>query len=201
MQLTVQGKQIDVGDALRTHVSDKLEDINSKYFNHASFATVTFSKEGHGHPLIKAHISIKVGKNIMVIADDQNNDPYNAFDSAADKVAKQLRRYKKKLRDHHQRQVQTPESEILKARDYTLAIEPEENDEQDNEEAGSDEPLIIAEMTKDIEKLAVSDAVMRLDLSGENALVFRNAKNDGLNVVYRRSDGNIGWIDPNGENK
>lgn len=194
MQVTVQGKQIDVGDALRSHVIDKIEELNGKYFNHANFATVTFSKEGHGNPLIKSHISINVGKNIMVIADDQNNDPYNAFDSAADKVAKQMRRYKKKLRDHHQRKEQTPEEEILKARDYILASEA--SNSNDEAEESADEPLVIAEMTTDIETLTVSEAVMRMDLSGENAMMFRNQKSDGLNVIYRRSDGNIGWIDP-----
>lgn len=195
MQVTVQGKQIDVGDALRTHVIDKIEELNGKYFNHANFATVTFSKEGHGNPLIKSHISINVGKNILVIADDQNNDPYNAFDSAADKVAKQMRRYKKKLRDHHQRKEQSPEEEEIRARDYVLASQLDVNDDAEEIEI-PDEPLVIAEMTTNIETMTVSDAVMRLDLSGENAIMFRNSKNDGINVVYRRQDGNIGWIDP-----
>ena len=197
MQLTVQGKQMDVGDALRTHVGDKLEDINNKYFNHACYATVTFSKEGHGNQEIRANISIRVGKNILVIADDQNNDPYVAFDSAAEKVSKQLRRYKKKLRDHHQRIEQSPEAEILKARDYTLAMDPEPAEDQDNEDVPTgDDPLIIAEMTMDIQTMTVSDAVMRMDLAGQTALLFRNPKHNGLNMVYRRNDGNIGWIDP-----
>ena len=83
MELNVHGKQIDVGAALRTHVEDKLEDLNEKYFNHATFATVTFSKEGHGKPRIKTHISVQLGKNIMVAADSTDPDPYAAFEGAA----------------------------------------------------------------------------------------------------------------------
>ena len=197
MQLTVQGKQMDLGDALRTHITEKLEDINAKYFNHATDATVTLSKEGHGHGTIKAHISIRIGKDIMVMADDIAGDPYGAFDSAAEKVAKQMRRYKKRLRDHHERLEKTPESEIVRARDYTLAAEPEAQETEDHEEHGKD-PVVIAEITTDIQTMSVSEAVMRLDLSGQNALLFHNASHNGLNMVYRRPDGNIGWIDPEG---
>ncbi len=201
MELNVHGKQIDVGDALRTHVEDKLEDLNEKYLNHAAFATVTFSREGHGKPATKTHISIQLGKNIMVVADATEHDPYASFEAAAEKVGKQMRRYKKKLRDHHERQDHTPEGEILKARDYVLAAAPEQDDEPISEERDipkGDDPVVIAEMTKDIETMSVSDAVMRLDLSGENALLFHNASNGELNMIYRRTDGNIGWVDPQG---
>lgn len=193
MQLTVQGKQMDVGDALRTHVTERLEDINSKYFNHATDATVTFAKEGHGHGKVRASIHIRVGKNIMVIADNTEADPYVAFDTTAEKVAKQLRRYKKKLRDHHTRNTQLPETDFMRATDYTLADTTTDHD--DDIETG-DEPVVVAEMATDIQTMSVSDAVMRMDLSGQPALLFRNAKHKGLNMVYRRADGNIGWIDP-----
>lgn len=201
MELNVHGKQIDVGDALRTHVEDKLEDLNEKYFNHATFATVTFSKEGHGKPRTKTHISVQIGKNIMVVADSTDPDPYAAFDAAAEKVGKQMRRYKRKLRDHHERLEGTPEAEIIKARDYVLAAIPEQNDDPVSEEREipeGEDPAVIAEMTTDIQTMSVSDAVMRLDLSGESALLFRNASHNGLNMVYKRSDGNIGWVDPDG---
>lgn len=194
MQLTVQGKQMDVGDALRTHVANKIEEINSKYFNRATFATVTFSKEGHGHGQTNAHIQIRVGKNIMVLAESLAGDPYGAFDTAAEKVAKQLRRYKRRLRDHHDRIEDTPENEILKARYFTLASESDEKEEQ--KESQGDDPLIIAEISTEIQTMSVSDAVMRMDLAGQTALLFRNAKHNGLNMVYRRPDGNIGWVDP-----
>ncbi len=202
MELTVQGKQVDVGDALRGHVTGKLEDIDQKYFNHATAVTVTFSKEGHGHGVFRVHISYLVGKNITINTEGEAGDPYGAFDTAAEKAAKRLRRNKKRLRDHHARSNKTPEAEILKGRDYTLAVE-QETPEQDNEDDGvphGDDPVVIAEMSTDIETLSVSDAVMRLDLSGQSALLFRNASHEGLNMVYRRPDDNIGWLDPEGNN-
>ncbi len=196
MELNVHGKQMDIGDSLRTHVEDKLEDLNQKYFNHATYATVTFSREGHGKPQTKVHISFQIGKSIMVVADATDNDPYASFEAAASKVGKQMRRYKRKLRDHHDRLEQTPEGEIMKARDYVLAAAPEQDDEPEDEAVGGDEPAVIAEMSKSIETMSVSEAVMRLDLSGESALMFRNATHNGLSMVYKRSDGNIGWVDP-----
>jgi ribosomal subunit interface protein len=191
MQLTVQGKQMDVGDALREHITEKLGDVNHKYFNHATDATVTMSKEGHSHAMIRAHIHIRVGKNIMVIADAVENDPYAAFDGAAERVAKQLRRYKKRLRDHHH-YIEGSAAKDITVRDYVLAHDPEiEEDEEPKHE-----PVIVAEMSKDIQMMSVSDAVMRMNLAGETVMLFRNAKHGGVNVVYKRSDGNIGWVDP-----
>ncbi|HEU4838470.1 MAG TPA: ribosome-associated translation inhibitor RaiA [Micavibrio sp.] len=189
MQLTVQGKQMDLGDALKSHVSEKLEDINAKYFNRAIDATVTFSPEGQA--FTKTLISIRVGKDIMVISDATEIDPYIAFDQAADKVAKQLRRYKRRLRDHHQKMDEAPADQTVQALDYTLSSE-QDNDEQTDH-------LVIAEMATNIVTMTASDAAMRLELSGNNALMFRNASHGGLNVVYKRCDGNIGWIDPDGK--
>jgi ribosomal subunit interface protein len=194
MELAVHGKQMDVGDSLRGHVQTKLEDISAKYFNHTTYATVTFSREGHGHQLTRANIIIKVGKNMLVVADGKEADPRMAFDSAADKAAKQLRRYKRRLRDHHERTEREPEVEFYKARDYTLATD------QDNEqEVAEDTPVVIAEMDTHIQTMTVSDAVMRLDLSGQPALLFSNASHGRINMVYRREDGNIGWVDPENE--
>lgn len=201
MELTVHGQQIDVGDALRTHVEGRLEDINSKYFDRAAYATVTFSREGHGHKKTKTHIQIQVGKNLMVMSDAVELDPYASFESAAGKAAKQLRRYKRKLRDHHERMEQTPESEILKARDYILAAAPEQDDQphdeyQETDVPQGDDPVIIAELTTEIQTMSVSDAVMLMELSSDTPIMFRNAANNELNMVYRRNDGNVGWIDP-----
>ena len=193
MELSVHGKQIDVGDALRGHVEGKLEDLNQKYFNHATFATVTFSREGHGKPLTRAHISVQIGKNIMVVADAVETDPYVSFENAAEKIGKQMRRYKRRLRDHHERLEQTPEGEIAKARDYVLAAASEQDTAQPEKE---EDHVVIAEMTTSIDTMSVSEAVMRLDLSGQNALLFYNAGNQKINMVYRRADGNVGWVDP-----
>ncbi len=198
MQLTVQGKQIDVGDALRTHVQEKLDDINAKYFNRAIDANVHFNREGQG--FFRAHIAIRVGKNIQIMGEAIENDIYLAFDVAAAKVAKQLRRYKNRLRSHHRRIEETPETEIMKAQAYVLAMGQDEDRENDSSAADTEThtPLIIAEMTSEsqIETLSVSEAVMRMDLAHQTFFLFRNAKHGGLNVVYRRDDGNIGWVDP-----
>lgn len=196
MELAVHGKQMDVGDALRTHVADKLEDINSKYFNRAIDTNVTFSPEGHA--FTRTHISLRVGKDILVTATSTEGDAYASFDSAANKVASQLRRYKHRLRDHHERIEQTPETEMIKARDYVLAVKELDGEAEEPEEdvpQGKD-PVIVAEQPMHIQKMSIADAVMRLDLAGQTALLFRNPKNNALNMVYRRADGNIGWIEP-----
>ena len=191
MQLTITGKQMNLGDALRTHISDKLEDINHKYFNRAIEAIVTLSPEAHA--FTKTHISIRVGKDIMVMSDATEPDPYVSFDSAANKVAKQLRRYKKRLRDHHERLEKDEEERLITAQNYVLSSE----EEAEAHEEASD-PTVIAEMTTNIQTLSVSEAVMRLDLSGDSALLFHNAQHGGLNMIHRRPDGNIGWVDPDG---
>ena len=197
MELAIHGKQMDVGDALRTHVTTKLSEINAKYFNRAIDVSVTFSPEGHG--FVKAQASLRVGRDIMVSANSTAETAYLAFDETAVRLAKQLRRYKHKLRDHHARMDVTPESEQLKARDYILAIQEldgaSDNTPEDDIEKGED-PVIVAEMPTNILKLSVSDAVMRLDLSGDAAMLFRNPKTNHLNMIYRRADGNIGWVDP-----
>ncbi len=200
MEMTVQGKQIDVGDALREHVTGKLSDIDQKYFNHTTHATVTFSPEGHGHKMFKVHIAFNVGKNIQVVTEATEADPYAAFDHASEKAAKRLRRYKRRLRDHHNRSEKTPEEEMMKAKMYTLAQEAyEEAVEQDNHEEAPSDPAIIAEIQTNIEVLSVSEAVMRMELADLNALMFREVKSNKLSMVYLRKDGNVGWIEPNGQ--
>lgn len=193
MQLTVQGKQINLGNALKEHITDKMEDMNNKYFNHATFAAVTLSREGHGHGLVRAHITMRVGKDIVVMADAVEGEAYLSFDVAAAKISKQLRRYKNRLRDHHDRLEKVPAADILHVRDAVIG---DEHFGDQGVPHGKD-PVIIAEMTAAIMTMSVSEAVMRMDLSGQPALLFRNARNGGeLNMVYRRSDGNVGWVDP-----
>ena len=199
MELTINGKHLDIGDALRDHIQGKLEDINEKYFNHGVAATVTVGKESNA--FFKTHISLQGGKNILVQATAQDTDPYASFDKSAEKIAKQLRRYKTRLRDHHERLEQTPETEMLKANDYTLVSELFEHMEDheavnDDERAVPKEPTIVAELSTSIQTMTVSEAVMRMDLSGESAIMFVNSKTDTLNMVYKRADGNIGWVDP-----
>jgi len=198
MQLTIQGKQIDLGAAIKEHISDRIEDLNQKYFNHTTFATVTMSREGHGHGLVRAYITMRVGKDIIVMAEAQEGEAYMAFDVAAAKIAKQLRRYKNRLRDHHDRMEKTPAADIMHVRDAVI----EDENFNDDAAAGGKDPVIVAEMTASIYTLSVSEAVMRMDFSSQPALLFRNASNNELNMVYRRTDGNVGWVDPsvNGAN-
>jgi ribosomal subunit interface protein len=198
MQLTIQGQQIDVGESLRGHVTDKIESVNEKYFNRAMDAKIIFSKETNH--LFKTHISLRMGKDIAVEASAQEHDIYQCFDSANDKIAKQLRRYKRRLRDHHDRMEDSVEAELMKARSYVLS-EMASEAEEENETTDQQDPTVVAEMVTNIQTMTVSEAVMRMDLADQGAVMFRNPNHDGLNMVYRRSDGNIGWVDPQGFSK
>tara|TARA_Y100001001_G_C8011727_1_gene309966 strand:+ start:867 stop:1466 length:600 start_codon:yes stop_codon:yes gene_type:complete len=196
MQYNIKGHHLDLGDALKTHIQDKLDQINEKYFNRGIEANVTLTKDGGS--TYKTHISMKGGKDIVIQADSSAHDPYGAFEDAAEKVAKQLRRYKRRLRDHHEKMDVNAALEHLAATDYVISSQDTPaNDTNDDESLeGGDEAAIIAETAAQIQTLSVSDAVMRMELSGANALMFKNAQNKKLNMVYRRQDGNVGWLDP-----
>jgi ribosomal subunit interface protein len=190
MQLSVKGKQLNVGDALRTHVSDSLSRILGKYFGDAIEVSVTISRDGH---MYRAVVMAHVGRGIQVQAQGSAEEPYPAFDTAAEHLAKRLRRYKSRLRDHHKDS--GPKAETLLAQQYILAGDDEEEAAED---VGQGQPAVVAEMTTEIPSLTVSEAVMRMDLADQPALMFRNSSHSGLNMIYRRTDGNIGWIDPRG---
>ncbi len=190
MQLSVKGQQLNVGDALRTHVSESLSRILGKYFGDAIEVGVTFSREGH---LFRAVVSAHVGRGIQLQAQGEADEPYPAFDAAAERLAKRLRRYKDRLRDHRKKAGPAPKS--LPARQYILAGDVEEQGAEDEIDG---RPAVVAEMATEIPSLTVSEAVMRMDLADLPALMFRNSSHDGLNMIYRRADGNIGWIDPRG---
>ena len=197
MQLSVKGKQIDVGDALRQHVEEALNAIVEKYFERAIEAHVVFSREAH---LLRCDISVHVHRDMVVQGQGTAGDAYAAFDSAADRIAKRIRRHKRRLVDHHGRvRDGTPDSVLadsVSARSYVLAAEPETDDAADHQDGAGDQPVIVAEMTCEIPTLTVGEAVMRMDLADVPSFIFRNRAHGGLNVVYRRSDGNIGWVDP-----
>lgn len=176
-----------MGDALRDHIEDAIENTTEKYFSDAIDATVVLSRESFR---IRAAISMHVGRGIHVRAHEEADDAYAAFDVALAHLAKRLRRNKRRLRDHHNRDTQvTPAS----TPEYVIAPQSEDDDAAAN--PATDNPIIIAENQTVIEDLTVSEAVMRLDLADAPAFVFRNSKHGGLGVVYRRDDGNIGWID------
>lgn len=187
MQLSVKGRQLDIGDALRAHIEESLPIAIEKYFDNPTDAQVALAKEGKQ---FRADVTVHVGKGIHVQGHASSEDAYAAFDIATAHIAKRLRRYKRRLRDHHRgRNEQASE---FRAQQYVL--EPEQANVDDTTQ--SDQPVIIAEIETKIESLTVSEAVMRMDLSNEPALMFRNSANGAINLVYVRSDGNIGWIDP-----
>jgi ribosomal subunit interface protein len=191
MHVQVSGKQIDIGDALRGHVTQRLDELVAKFFDRAIDATVVFSRDGH---LLQADCLVHTGVGIPVQSSGAATDIYASFDQAADRLESRLRKYKRRIRNHHARRKAEPAGETAgeAARSYVLAAEPEES----GEEAADTAPVIVAETTTRIDTLTVSEAVMRLDLADVPALMFRNSAHGGLNIVYRRRDGNIGWIDP-----
>lgn len=199
MQVTVTGRQLDVGDALRGHVEAGLEQTVAKYFDKPMEAAVKFSRAG---ALFHADIQVHVGRGILLHGSGEADDPYVAFNEASERVAKRLRRHKRRLRDHHNDQARALEVEV--AQKYILAASDDadgetDDDGQDQDSAsGAEEPAVIAELETDVPSLTVGDAVMRLDLGGLPALLFRNPAHGGLNMIYRRPDGNIGWVDPRG---
>jgi ribosomal subunit interface protein len=194
MQLTVTGKQVDVGDALRGHVEKTLDSLLGKYFRTAIEAHAVFAREAH---LIAVDLSLHVGRGMVVNSRGTATDYYPAFDAAAERLAKQLRRYKRRLRDYHGKARTTGERPEM-ARSLVLAPVEEEDEAEEAGMAadGGTAPVVIAEMSTELPQLTVGEAVMRLDLADAPVLLFRNRSHGELNVVYRRDDGHIGWIDP-----
>jgi ribosomal subunit interface protein len=190
MEISINGKRLDVGDALRGHVEEHLTTTVAKYFSKAHDATVTISREAH---MFRADISVHPIRGVLAKGSASADDAYAAFDAAVERIAKQLRRYKTRLNDHHKGR---GSEESIPAQQYVIAAETEE---EELPEQG--QPVIIAELPTEIGTMSVSEAVMRMDLADVSALMFRNRANGGLNVVYRRTDGNIGWIDPQNTGK
>ncbi|MFO1113568.1 MAG: ribosome-associated translation inhibitor RaiA [Rhodospirillales bacterium] len=187
MELSIKGRGLDVGLSLREHVEEHLGGAVAKYFAKAHDAIVTVSRDGH---LFRVDISVHPTRGLLVQGQGSAGDAYAAFDSAFERIDKQLRRYKRRLVDHH-RHRGGEQPETTPAQQYIIASEAVE------EELPADgQPAIIAELPTEIATLSVGEAVMRLDLADLPAMMFRNQANGVLNVVYRRPDGNIGWIDP-----
>lgn len=192
MQINISGKHLDVGAALQKHVEADLMSTVKKYFDHAIRADVVFTKVRH---LFRVDIIVNegTGNQVLIKGNAEDDDIYAAFDMASTKIEKQLRRYKEKIRDHHNKRLDQV-MEVVPATKYVISGN---SDDHTGEEAGG-APVIIAEKPAEIERLTVSDAVMRMDLGQLPALMFINKKNNAINVVYRREDGNISWIDSNG---
>jgi len=188
MRITVTGKQLDVGVSLKEHVEARLEGSVKKYFSHTIEGDVTLSKNAH---LYRTNCKIHIGHGIYLQSSAEETEIYAAFDTAADKLETRLRRYKRRITNHHKEKSTAMEDPVYKAQYNVFDISVDQN-----EDAIDKMPVIVAEMDMDIPEVTVSDAVMRLDLGELQTLMFRNSGHGGINVVYRRPDGNIGWIDP-----
>jgi ribosomal subunit interface protein len=188
MDIRVSGHQVDTGEALRTHVIDRLNGIADKYFSRTISAQTTFGKGPHDNRFtcdIVAHVT----NGLVMKASGMGADARPAFDEAAGKIEKQLRRYSTRLKDHSGA---TPANGIADNAGYTVFDAGREEAEEI-----ADAPLIVAETRVDVPDATVSDAVMMLDLRNTGALLFRNAGTGAFNMVYRRGDGTIGWVEPN----
>jgi ribosomal subunit interface protein len=188
MEINVTGRKMNVGEALTTHAETQLYAIADKYFTRSIDASTTFSKEGH---TCRCDVSLHANQGINLQSRAEAEDPYVAFEAAAEKVEKQLRRYKRRIKNHHNSP--SREAAIELASDTVIAPEDQSDD---TVEQNDDQPLIIAETKKAIPSVSVGDAVMLMDLADASAFMFRNDRNDSLEVVYKRPDGNIGWISP-----
>lgn len=188
MDIRVSGHQIDTGEALREHVSARLESIIDKYFGSALSSNVTFSRAPAG--AFSCDIVTHVMHGLILKAHAIASDAHLAFDAAADKIEKQLRRYKRRLKDRHQQAAHAVKQEEAAYR----VLATDEVEEPDD--AAAEAPPIVAETTVDIPETSVADAVMMLDLRNTNALFFKNAGTGRHNMVYRREDGSIGWVEP-----
>ncbi|MBV2359621.1 ribosome-associated translation inhibitor RaiA [Thalassococcus sp. CAU 1522] len=186
MRYQITGKHIDIGEALQSHVKTELGEMMSKYAGRPTDATVVFSKSAHEY-VCETIVHLSTG--LTASAKAHATEIYAAFESCCEKMDKQLRRYKRRLKDHHKERVEPVE--ITQGASYILAGDSTEESEPDTLQ-----PIIVAEMETKIPSLTVGEAVMQMELAGAPVLVFRNEKKDGVNVVYRREDGNIGWIDP-----
>lgn len=186
MQLQITGKQVDVGDALRSYIDDRLSQNIGRFFDENARSSVTLMREGSD---FRVDCSVILGSGMTLQATGQAGDAHACFDMAAERLEKRLRRYKRRLKDHHGRG-STQQTAIEAAR-YVIdapADEPLEGEDLN--------PAIIAEDTTLVRELTVGEAVMQLDITDAPFLFFKNASHGGLNVIYRRDDGNLGWIDP-----
>jgi len=185
MRIQVNGKQIDVGESLTTHVDTRLNDVVNKYSERPVEAVVTFSKDRHE---FVSDATVHLSTGLTTKAQSRAPDIYDSFEKCLERMEKQLRRYKRRLKDHHktgQKPIDAMEApyHVIEAKDG--GDEPEDLN-----------PVIVAEMATKVKSLSVGEAVMQLELDSAPVLVFRNEANGGINVVYQRGDGNVGWIDP-----
>ncbi len=192
MQITVSGKQVDLSDALRTRVAQQLDAVATKYFGHALEADVTF---GRARSFFTCDINVHAARGLVLRGEGEAADAHSAFDDASEHIAKRLRRYRRRFNEHARDLAQRERPQA--AREYILREEEETDAADDSAPAqATAHATVIAEQPAEIALLSVSDAVMCMDLADQEVLMFRNRTTGELNVVYRRSDGHIGWIEP-----
>lgn len=189
MEIRVSGHQIDVGEALRAHVQSRLDAMAEKYFARTISAQVTFGNGPYAHSFT-CDIVAHVPQGVVLKGSGSAAEAHPAFDQAAERIEKQLRRYKRRLKDRSAAASMAEAAAAAIDASYTVFAPPPE------EEEPADNPPIVAETRVDVPDASVSDAVMILDLRNTNALLFRNSGTAKLNMVYRRGDGTIGWVEP-----
>ena len=196
MDIRVSGHQVTTGEALRTHVDTRMQGIANKYFARAIGANVTLGKGPHDNGF-SCDIVAHVMHGVILKGSANAMEAHPAFDAAAEKIERQLRRYVRRLRDHKGPAV--PNGDALAEPVPTPAPDNARYtvfEADETEEVASDHPVVVAETRVDVPEASVSDAVMMLDLRNTNALMFRNAKTGAFNMVYRRGDATIGWVEP-----
>jgi ribosomal subunit interface protein len=187
MSFRVSGKNLDIGDALRDRISDRIAETVGKYFDGGYSGHVTLARDGFG---FRTECAIHLDSKITLHAEGMAPDAYASADQAASRIEKRLRRYHRRLKDH--RPERSDGWAAVDAASYIIAA-PEHDGEV---EIDGFTPVIIAESTTTLKHLSVSDAVTELDMTGAPVLVFRHAAHGGVSIVYRRADGHFGWIDP-----
>lgn len=183
MTITVTGKHTDIGDALRTNIEQLVTQVSERYFGEPIEAHIVVEKK---YNQFFIDFSVHISRNFIVRTHANHEDPYQATSQATERMETRIQRYKSRLKDR--RRMKQVDEMSLNIPQYVLNAKEEDK--------GGDTPIVIAEMSSSIATLTVSEAVMRMDLTDQPVLMFKNASHDGLSVVYKRSDGNIGWIDP-----
>jgi len=194
MEVTVSGHQMDVGDALRSRIVNELSTNVEKYFDRSGAAEVRINPEGHGY---RVDVQLNLASGQVLVSHGVGGDAHAAFDDALTKIEKRVRRYKRRLKNHHIPGGKASNPGADESIPYIVLQGAQgEGDEEDDDAEGGSEPLVVAESEAPLRTMTVAMAVLELDLSGRPVLLFRNAAHGGLAVVYQRPDGNIGWIDP-----
>lgn len=189
MVVRISGKNFNIGEALRVHVNERVSSAAARYFDGSVTGHVVLDHEGSGY---RTDCTLHLASGVSMHAEGRAQEPYASFDQAADRLERRLSRYKRRLKEHHFNHVASPMAQVAAdvIADYVIQGPEDEED-------GSDfHAVVVAERTSAMKTMPVSEAVMELDFTGAPVQVFRHAGNGRVNIVYRRPDGNIGWIDP-----